>query len=139
MTSPRLLLVLTGLNLVLLVSILASRIPPLAADTHASPMLRGRGLEIVDERGQVRASIEILPRDSTVKMPDGTTGYPETVLFRLRSSEGHPNVKISATEDGGGMVVGGSAHDNYVQILARGASPVVKLSEGGREPRVITP
>src|SRR2546426_10422324 len=28
------------------------------------------------------------------KMPDGTTGYPETVLLRLLSSKGGPNIKI---------------------------------------------
>ena len=43
--------------------------------------------------------MKILPPDPTVKMPDGTTGYPETVLLRLIDSQGRPNVKIAATED----------------------------------------
>lgn len=139
MTAERTLVALTALNVVVLATTLATRVPPLRADTHPDSILRGRGLEIVDERGQVRASIEILPRDSTVKMPDGTTGYPESVLFRLRSSEGHPNVKISATEDGAGMVLGGSAHDTYVQLLARGAKPLVRLNQENRPARLITP
>jgi hypothetical protein len=71
-------------------------------------------------------------------MPDGTTGYPETVLLRLIDSEGGPNAKIAATEDGAGMVLGGDS--GYVQVLARNTSlPLVKLvTEDGRE-QVINP
>src|SRR2546425_9707321 len=57
-------------------------------------VLRGRSLEIVDEHGRVRASITVYPADPAVKMPDGTTGYPETVLLRLLSSKGGPNKKL---------------------------------------------
>jgi hypothetical protein len=99
-----------------------------------APVLRGRGLEIVDDRGRVRASITILPADPSVKMPDGTTGYPETVLLRLISSEGRPNVKIAATERGAGQLLGGESDPTYVQMLAEGPSTSLKLSnQDGRE------
>ncbi len=80
----------------------------------------------------MRAEIKVLPADPKVKMPDGTTGYPETVLLRLIDSEGGPNVKLAATEDGSGLSLGGEK--GYVQILSRGANPVVKLvNKDGRE------
>jgi len=139
MTSRRLLFTLTGFNLVLLLFLLAGQIAPALASPPVAGVLRGRGLEIIDEHGQVRASIEILPADSTIAMPDGTKGSPETVLFRLRSSTGRPNVKVAATEDGSGMVLGGDAGNTYVQIRARGASTLLRLSQEDRPARLITP
>ena len=53
MTSQRVLAALAELNVVLLVATVVTRIPPLGADTHPDPILRGRGLEIVDDHGQV--------------------------------------------------------------------------------------
>src|SRR5262249_5277240 len=103
------------------------------------PVLRGRGLEIVDEEGRVRAMIKIFPADPKVKMPDGTTGYPETVLLRLITSKGAPNVKIAATEDGSGISLGGESNPTDVQILARGTTTSLKLvNKDGRE-QVIKP
>ena len=132
MNTQRLLIALTVVNLALLTSSLAR--PGAAGAADVAQVLRGRGLEIVDDHGRVRASIEVLPADPTVKMPDGTTGYPETVLLRLRTSEGRPNVKLAATEDGAGLVLGGESDPTYVQILARGASTSLKLSnKDGRE------
>jgi hypothetical protein len=75
MKYQRALLLITIINvLLLLVSVHRSG----AVGTRDLPVLRGRALEIVDDRGRVRASISILPADSTMKMPDGTTGYTET-------------------------------------------------------------
>ena len=36
-------------------------------------------------------------------MPDGTVGYPETVLFQLIDSKGQLNVKIESTDGGSAM------------------------------------
>jgi len=140
MTQPRVLFALTVINLVLLVSLLVAHVAPAFAGAGTPQVLRGRSLEIVDERGRVRASIEVLPRDTAVKMPDGTV-YPETVLLRLRSSEGRPNVKIAATEDGSAMALGGlsDASPAYVQVLARGTATSLKLTSQGRPDRVIAP
>lgn len=139
MTAQRLVVALTGLNLALTGSIVLSWTRPVVAATQVSPVLRGHALEIVDDRGHVRASIAVMPADPTVKMPDGTTGYPETVLLRLRSSAGHPNVKIAATEDGAAMVLGGESDPTYAQILARGDSTFLKLSNRDRQVRLVKP
>jgi hypothetical protein len=132
MNAQRAVIALAIANLALLASSFTRPSPVNPQDLV--PVLRGRALEIVDDHGQVRASITVLPPDPAVKMADGTIGYPATVLFRLRDSRGRPNVKIQATDDGAGLSLGGDADRTYVQVLARGASTSLKLSNmDGRE------
>jgi hypothetical protein len=76
MTAQRRMCALTGLNLGLLLLQLGSRALPAVADSGVAPVVRGRALEILDERGQVRASISVMPADPTVKMPDGRAVGP---------------------------------------------------------------
>ena len=137
MKTPRLLVALTAINLMLLVFLLAQT--NVAPAQGATQVLRGRGLEIVDDRGKVRASISLLPADPNVKMPDGTTGYPETVLLRLINSQGRPNIKIAATERGSGVLVAGETDPAYVQILAEGKGTTLRLSNHDGTQRVIVP
>jgi hypothetical protein len=132
MKNQRFLVVITVLNMLLLVFSLGQTRAVVAEGV--APVLRGRGLEIVDDRGRIRASITILPADPSVKMPDGTIGYPETVLLRLINSKGGPNVKLAATERGAGLVLGGESDPTYVQILAEGPSTSLKMiNKDGRE------
>ena len=138
MKTQRLLGILTVLNVVLLVFSLGQSGAAVLAQGVA-PVLRGRALEIVDDSGRVRASITILPADPSVKMPDGTTGYPETVLLRLINSSGRPNVKIAATERGAGQVLGGESDPTYVQILAEGPNTSLKLSDKDGHVHVVKP
>lgn len=137
MKNQRLLIGMTVFNILLLLFSL-SQTGAVVAEGVA-PVLRGRALEIVDDRGRVRASITILPADPAFKMPDGTVGYPETVLLRLIDSKGGPNVKLGATERGAGLLLGGEADPTYVQILAQGPRTSLKLiNKDGRE-RLIEP
>jgi hypothetical protein len=130
MFSQRLATILTAFNLVLLAFLLAQGRPAVA--TSSPSVLRGRALELVDERGRVRAEIKVMPAEPALKMPDGTVGYPETVLLRLIDSQGGPNVKIAATEDGSGLVLGGESA--YVQVLSRGQTPFLKIvNKDGRQ------
>jgi hypothetical protein len=95
-------------------------------------VLRGRALEIVDDHGRVRAEIKVLPAEPTLKMPDGTVGYPETVELRLISSESRPHLKLTTTEDGSGITLGGEGA--YTQLLSRGKNPLIKIvAADGRE------
>jgi hypothetical protein len=137
MKYQRTLLAITIINVLLLV--ISVHRTGAVGTRDLLPVLRGRALEIVDDRGRVRASISILPADSTVKMPDGTTGYPETVLLRLITSEGRPNVKIGASERGAGELIGGESDPTYVQILAEGPRTSVKLSDKDGRVRVLRP
>ena len=135
MNTHRFTVILTAFNLVVLMFGLAQLRPVVAQDV--APVLRARALEIVDEQGRVRAEIKVLPAQPDLRMPDGTTGYPEAVQLRLISSHGHPNVKLVTIEDGSGLVLG-SEH-GHTQLLSRKADPFIKIvTKTGRE-RTITP
>lgn len=113
--------------------------PNVAEAQGSASILRGKGLEIVDDKGKVRASITLFPADPKVKMPDGTTGYPETVLLRLINSKGRPTVKVSATEDGSGLSLGGDTDPTYATIIARGATTSMKLTNHDGKEHVVKP
>ena len=137
MKNQRLLVIVTVFNILLLVFSLDQSRAVVAQGV--APVLRGRALEVVDDSGRVRASITILPADPVVKMPDGTTGYPETVLLRLINSQGRPNIKIAATERGAALFLGGESDPTYVQILAEGPSTSLKLSNKDGREQLINP
>src|SRR5467141_4521018 len=128
---------LTALNLLIRMSVLFRANS--AATPELPPGLRVRGLELVDDQGRVRAMLKVFPADPKVKMPDGTTGYPETVLLRLIDSKGAPNVKIAATEDGSAMSLVGESNPTHVQILARGTNTFLKLVNKDGRQQVIKP
>ncbi len=129
MKAQRLILIALILGNVFLLTLTVFR-PGAAEAQEVAPVLRGRGLEIVDDRGRVRASITVFP---------ATPGYPETVLLRLHTSDGRPNVKIAATEDGSALVLGGQSDPTFIQALARGVKTSVKLKNKNGRQRVIKP
>jgi hypothetical protein len=137
MKTQRFLAIITILNMLLLMFSLGQTRAVVAEGV--APVLRGRGLEIVDDRGRVRASITILPADPSVEMPDGTIGYPETVLLRLIDPKGGPNVKLGATERGAGLLLGGESDPTYVQILAEGPSTSLKMINKDGRVQLIKP
>ena len=129
MKTQRLLFALTIVNFaILFVSLFRWNNVEARSD---APILRGRALEIVDDAGRVRASLSVLPADPNVRMPDGSTGYPETVLLRMINSQGRPNIKIAATERGAGVLVAGESDPTYVQILADGTKTSLRLTDSG--------
>src|SRR5213078_343625 len=86
----RLLLALTVLNLLLLVFLLAQMRPAIAQEI--APVLRGRALEIVDEKGTVRADIKI-------------DHNPEVVILHMSDPNGLIRVKLDASSDGSGFML----------------------------------
>ncbi len=137
MKLQRLLAVLTAVNLVVLAVLLARVRPAQARDV--ADVLRGRALEIVDDAGKVRASIQVHPANPSVAMPDGTKGYPETVILRLITRDGRPSVKLSASERGAILVLGGESDPTYVQVIAdRGDAALTLVRKDGRR-RLIEP
>jgi hypothetical protein len=104
-----------------------------------APSLRGRALEIVDDQGRVRASIKIHPEDKTAKMPDGKTGYPETVMFRLIDANGRPEVKLGASEHGGGLGLIGDSDSTHVLLKAEGKDSSLKLTNKDGRQQIIKP
>lgn len=138
MKTQRFAIGLTVLNLFILMSVLF-RANSATTAPDLPPVLRIRGLELVDDQGRVRAMLKVFPADPTVKMPDGTTGYPETVLFRLIDSKGAPNVKIAATEDGSAISLGGESNPTHIQVLARGTNTSLTLVNQDGRKQVIKP
>ena len=131
MTWQRLAVVLSIVNAAMFIRGIAVERPLAASDV--TPLLRVRALEVVDDRGRVRAELKVFPALPDVKMPDGTTGYPESVMLRLIDSKGGPNVKLTASEDGSGLVLSGES-SSYTQLLSRGGTPLIKVvSKGGGE------
>jgi hypothetical protein len=110
--------------------------PRIERAATVAPVLRGHALELIDDHGQVRAEIKVVPAQPNIKMPDGTTGYPESVLLRLINSQGGPDVKLTSTEDGAGLILGGDS--GYVQVLSRGSNPpfIKIVNKDGREQEI---
>ena len=139
MRIQRIAIALTVINLLILVTAM-SRIGS-AATTQTVPMLRGRGLEILDDRGKVRAQIIVLPADTAAKTAR-RQNYPETVLLRLIDPNGRPGVKIGTSVDGSGMSLAGDSERrdwNGIQILAESAGTSVKLTNKNGRKQIITP
>jgi hypothetical protein len=111
--------------------------PDASSSSGVPNVLRGSGLEIVDNRGKVRASIMVLPEDPKVIWKGKP--YPETVLLRLITADGRPNVKLGAGKTGSGLLIAGESDPTYVQVLAEGSEPIVRLKNKDNRERVIQP
>jgi|SRR5215831_4314619 len=105
----------------------------------AAPVLRGRELEIVDEKGKVRASIKIQAGDPAYKWPDGKVGYPETVMFRLIDPNGRPEVKLGASVEGAGLGLIGETDSTQLIMKAEGANSSVKLQNKDGRQQILKP
>ena len=129
MAIQRSMAALTLVNLAVLAATLAMRS---ATADGAPPVLRGRGLEIVDDQGRVRASISVLLAGLSAK----GDRYSKTVLLRLITERGRPSVKIGASEEAAGISLAGPSgtKDTYVILEAKGTDTSLKMrNESGRE------
>jgi hypothetical protein len=119
MRTQRFLIVLTIINLGLLVFLLAQTRLHIGAQgvrvwsNIDGSVLRGRALEIIDDQGRTRASINLHPADQA-------SAYPETAILRLVDQNGRPSVKLSTSERGGGLALVSDAQETYVQLSGRG-------------------
>ena len=128
--------VLVALNAALICVCLVQYLQPAIAQTEL-PVLRGRGLEILDSQGRVRASITVLPQSRS----RGGEEQSETVLLRLITERGRPTVKIGSSEPTSGLSFAGptGTKDSYLILQTRGSKSSLTLrNEDGRE-QVIGP
>jgi hypothetical protein len=146
MKLQRLLIALTVINLGLAVFLVtqirrvdAGGVEGRGVSPDVAPVLRGRELEIVDDKGRVRASIKIHPGDPKFKMPDGKIGYPETVMFRLIDPNGRPEVKIGASVEGGGVGLIGETDTTHILLKAEGADTALKMTNKDGKQHLIKP
>src|SRR5262249_61456697 len=104
-----------------------------AASEDRAPVMRGRALQIVDERGEVRASISVLP----AQVQANGEMSKETVLLRLITEQGRPSVKISAAEEAAGVMVAGpsTTRNTYAVLQAKqtASSLTLRDEDGGQQ------
>ena len=135
MTTQRFLVGLSVVNLILLAFLLVFQTAPVLAYQRV-PVLRGSALEIVDDRGRVRASIKVQPAETFE--PTGRK-YPETVVLRLIDPRGRPEVKIAASEEGGGLSLVGDNDETRLLLKAEGAGSSLRLTNKAGGEQVIEP
>jgi hypothetical protein len=102
-------------------------------------VLRGSALEIVDDQGRVRASIKLHAADPTYKWPDGKTGIPETVMFRLIDAKGRPEVKLGGSEQGAGLGLIGETDSTHLVLKAEGGDTSIKLTNKDGKQQLVRP
>ena len=132
---------LTLVNLTILIC-LVIRIQPVKADEPV-PVLRGHKLEIVDDHGKVRASIQVVPAGPArnvegLPINNGKV-YPEAVLFRLIRPDGRPSVKIETSEQGSGLNLSGGSDPGYIVISAKDAETSLTLTDKDGHRQTVKP
>jgi hypothetical protein len=137
MKTQRLLIALTAVNLALLGYQVLQPHVARASTADVPAVLRGHALEIVDAQGRIRASIAVAAEDPKVVWQGKP--YPETVLLRLITAAGRPNVKLGASRMGAGLVIGGESDPTYIQVLAEGGQSTLKLINKDGTERLIKP
>ena len=132
MRTQRFGIVLTVINLGILFFGLAENHWVAAQNGPAAlPVLRGRGLEIVDDQGRVRASITVLEPSS--RLPKST------VILRLIDPNGRPEVKITASEQGGELGFIGDSDTTQAHLAADGPNASLRLINKDGKQQVIKP
>ncbi len=134
MKTERTLIALTVVNVA--AAVLTHAGMPRVAAQGTTPVVRGRAFELVDDQGQVRASLAIVPATSA-------PGHPrrEKVMLQLITDRGRPSVKIAASEDGSGLSFAGptGTRDTYVILESNGNVSSLKLRNENRREQVVTP
>ena len=104
-------------NLVLLLGVwLLGR----SAGAQAVPsVLRARAIELVDDRGLVRAQLDV-----------ESSGE---VVFRLRDASGTIRVKVGASEEGSGLVLLDEATEPGIHMLAKRGGTSLTLAKGKQQ------
>ncbi len=122
MKTTRLVITITAINLGLLLFVLP-HVRLTAAPTVPS-VTRAQAIELVDERGQIRARLNVESNGE--------------VVFRLLDAKGTIRVKLGASEDGSGLLLASEATEPGVHILATRAGTSLTLVRHGQR-RVIAP
>ncbi len=122
MSRNRLLIGLTAINATLLAAQLARA--GRASAASAVHTVRARAIELVDDRGRVRAQLEVEPGGEAV--------------FRLRDDAGEIRVKLGADREGSGLLLLDGSTEPGIHMLAGGSGTSIALKKGGQR-RVVTP
>jgi hypothetical protein len=122
MKAQRVAMLLTGINIVLLAAILLQGRP--VAAQPVPQVIRAQSMEIVDGQGRVRFHL--------AAQPDGEA------VFRMRDGTGTIRVKLSASEEGSGLLLLDAETEAGLHVLAKRSDTVLTLKRG-KEQRVFRP
>jgi len=123
MNALRIAAALSAVNLAILTGASLQARP--AGAQGSEDVLRGRAIELVDERGKIRARLDI--------EPDGE------VVFRLLDQQGTIRVKLGAGKDGSGLLLANDATEPGVHLLAKATGSSVRVANKDGRERVIAP
>ena len=124
MNANRSALVLTVINVAILLFLLLDG--RRMAQRTEFETLRVRAIELLDERGQVRAQLDVEESGE--------------VVFRLRDEQGVIRVKMGASSDGSGLVLLNEQTQPGIQIYAqRGDTRLTLTGQGGEKQVIIEP
>ena len=116
MKLQRVVMAFLCVNLLLLLGVLL--LGRSAVAQGVAPVLRARAIELVDDRGLVRAQLDVEASGE--------------VVFRLRDASGTIRVKIGASE-GSGLVLLDEATEPGIHMLAKRAGTTLTVAKGTRQ------
>ncbi|HYG23477.1 MAG TPA: hypothetical protein VEH04_11890 [Verrucomicrobiae bacterium] len=123
MKIPKALPVLVVINVVLLFCLAAKQKPdPLQG---VQSIVRARAIELVDDQGRVRASLNVETNGEAV--------------FRLRDARETIRVKIAASQDGSGLVLLDNLTNPGLHALTKNGNTTVTLMNKEGRKHVISP
>jgi hypothetical protein len=123
MSMVRMAVALTAVNLVGLLAGLAQARPTGAQGPVE--VLRGRSLELVDGRGQIRARLNV-----------ESSGE---VVLRLLDQEGTIRVKLGAAKDGSGLLLANDATEPGIHLLAGATGSSLRVANKDGRERIVVP
>jgi hypothetical protein len=123
MKTYRLAIALAVINLTLVLFILIQASS--ATAKGVPPLIRARMIELVDDKGAVRAQLNV-----------ESSGE---VVFRLRDAQGTIRVKLGASENGSGLLLANDATEPGIHMLANDTGTSLTLTGKDGKRRVINP
>ena len=114
-----------AINFLLLCGLLVHRQPASAQSVPAvTPMLRAQAIELVDQRGQIRAQLSVESNGETI--------------LRMRDADGTIRVKLGASKEGSGLVLLDASTEPGLHLLARPTGSSLTVKHGNQQ-RIVRP
>ena len=123
MEMNRLAVAVTAANLLILLAGVVHARP--ARPEPAAPVLRGGALELVEERGRLRARLNIESGGE--------------VVFGLLDDRGTIRVKLGAGADGSGLLLANDATEPGIHLVAGATGSRVRIANKDGRERLIVP
>ena len=117
--------ILQILTALLIVTLVYFTIVQASSSANELQVIRARSFELVDDKGQVRASLVVESNGETV--------------FRLKDSKGEIRVKMGASETGSGLVLLNGNTNPGIHALTNNNSTSITLTDTSGNKLVVEP